>query len=173
MGETAVGAMAEFRRKHKDSKANLLPAVKAEPPPVAEQPVQPPEEPKPVTPKKPKPLPDAECVIFRCNHRVSLKHFRDTNCPECKAKDRAAKGQRNAAKRLTKADYPGQGRLPDGSVFHASYDAAATLWTGSMLLLDGTTLRAEAGGIMRLCKDLDVLYRQHLAGKEQPCHPTN
>ena len=57
-------------------------------------------------------------------------------------------------------------RLPDGATFAATYDAATTTWAGT-LAVDGRVFEAAAGGVFRLLKVLDALFRARLARQDE------
>jgi hypothetical protein len=55
-------------------------------------------------------------------------------------------------------------RLPDGSRFEASYDAAEVLWTGT-LTIEGVTFTEKRHSVFTLMHQLDVQYRKFLKEK--------
>lgn len=59
------------------------------------------------------------------------------------------------------------GRLPDGAQYSKTWDAAAMLWRGS-LVIGLHRFTAEAGGSFKLEAKLDSMWRRHLAGQAAP-----
>src|SRR5947209_6900323 len=63
-----------------------------------------------------------------------------------------------------------KGRLPDGSAFSVSYDAAAVLWRGRLTIHvpGGGALEftGEAPGVFRLLSRLDDQYRAHVQAQQ-------
>jgi hypothetical protein len=62
-------------------------------------------------------------------------------------------------------------RLPDGSEFCVTYDAAAERWSGTLTVTTpegGQVFEGEAGGVFRLLTALDRQYRDWLAARAAP-----
>lgn len=122
----------------------------------------------PKTPKPEKPTPGPQ-VVFKCGCKVAVRYMENVPCPGCV---RANRVKRNAEKRAAreakgepKSAVPDAGRLPEGAVFHATYDAAKQEWTGSLELLNGFQFTATESGVFKLLRQLDTLYRQSLAAE--------
>lgn len=113
-------------------------------------------------------------VTYRCGHSISLKQVQEhQDCPCCAKIARRKKGEEWDKKqkerldtvRTVKAD-TATNRLPDGSVFHVSYDATTKTWTG---MLTVPTIHdcsegfvGTASGVFSLLKKLDEGYRKTL-----------
>jgi len=114
---------------------------------------------------KPSPKPeDPKTVTFGCGHPVHLAQLHAMDCPSCLKAKRialAAKTRESAVK----------GRLPDGSVVTAIYNAAAETWTGSLTLAVGMRFEAAGGSQTKLLHALDDLYRAWLKESENSSAP--
>lgn len=127
---------------------------KAEPAPVQKA------EPAPAPPQKkadPK-APDLDSVVqHQCGHRQGVRYLVQSLCLGC-----AIKAQRKQKKApgvtRTQAKLERGTRLPDGAVFHMSYNAEKVLWAGSLTVGD-IVVEAEASGAVRLLQLLDNRYR--------------
>ncbi len=102
-------------------------------------------EPQPLPPKRPKkekPPDDGPLVVYRCGHKKPAAHFKGQDCGACRNaaiqknhKAQLEKRQRRQAEK--QASQPQfletrNGRLPDGSVIVASYEAATETWHGKV-----------------------------------------
>jgi len=149
----------------------------------AEKPSEPPKPakvPGKVQQRKEKPRPEVigtEVITHSCGHPGVLEHFpakadkfRDARrakkqgswCPECKAKDQAARAVKNTEK-LRRYKLPE--RLPDQSQFVVEpYYAEGQTWSGYLKVPGhepfGPLTRS---GIFRLLRDLDQMYRDAVA----------
>jgi hypothetical protein len=111
-----------------------------------------------------KPKKEHPQTTFRCGHTGS-----NTNCPACRREASQRKHARRKAKRA-QAEQARQatpeGRLPDQSTFLVQYDAARTLWSGSLTVRMGEgeaeVFRGEASAVFRLLSALDHQYRDWL-----------
>ena len=158
-----------------------------------------PDQPKRPAPGKP-PVVGVEKVICACGHETDLPLFDDRRdrlyrdvrrkklaagpCPDCRRQAHAeltARQQAEAAQRKPvrpappapkqKASQPPAGRLPDGSEFRVTYDAAAERWSGTLTVTTpegGQVFEGEAGGVFRLLTALDRQYRDWLAARAAP-----
>lgn len=107
-------------------------------------------------------------LTHSCGHTRPIIDLEHVACPVCQDKCRRERAARRRAAREAKREakaVPDAGRLPDGAVFHATYDAAKQEWTGSLELLNGFQFTASESGIFKLLRTLDVLYRQSLVAE--------
>jgi hypothetical protein len=143
---------------------------------------------------KPKPTPvGVEQVAAKCGHAVPFElyddktdKYRDTrrkkvtgrDCPECRqkahaartaAETAAAKGRRAASPKGSK---PGRGdlkgRLPDGSNFNVTWDAAAGQWSGTLTVPGVGAFTDSRPGLFKLNRALDDQYRASLPPEAGP-----
>jgi hypothetical protein len=157
--------------------------------------------PKRPAPAKP-PVVGVEKVTCACGHEAELPlypdrqdKFRDARrknlvsrvCPACRqkahaeltAREQAAAAERKKARggptpRREKAARPVVERLPDGSEFHVTYNAAAERWSGTLTVATpegGQVFEGEAGGVFRLLSALDRQYRDWLAAQRADGRP--
>jgi hypothetical protein len=124
---------------------------------------------------KPKtPTIGTETISAKCGHTIALDLYekdphRDgrrqkaasRDCPSCRAARALAEATMAAEKRARKRVAAFKPRLPDGASFHAIYDAAATMWTGS-LTVDGALFESRATSLKKLTHRLDDAYRATL-----------
>jgi len=109
-----------------------------------------------------------QTVRFACGHTQALDVVLSKQCGKCRheavsamieatkenAKRKAGSGKQ--FRRLRSAS-----RLPDGSEFRVSYDAATRTWSG-VLVVGGDHFATQAGGVFWLLSKLDTIYRRHL-----------
>jgi hypothetical protein len=115
---------------------------------------------QPAPPSKPARPPKAEAptdnvVTYACGCRVGVANLRGRACPACARKSRAAAKARHEEARKGRV----AGRLPDGSAFLLTYDAAATEWSG-VLTVGTLSFDAKASGVVKLLGVLDAMYRR-------------
>jgi len=112
-------------------------------------------DPVPKKPKKQKQpnLPAKQTVTYACGCATTVKHIEGNNCPSCASKTRQEKTRHQNEQRLSKS------RLPDGSTFHAVYDAAKVLWTCTLTLASGQVFTIEGGSLSYVHHTLDEQYR--------------
>jgi hypothetical protein len=84
------------------------------------------------------------------------KACREDRCQE----EEKAQGVRRQERQKEKQQI-GDGRLPDGAKFDVTYDAARTLWTGT-LTIGGQVFTGEATAVFGLLRHLDRRYRESL-----------
>lgn len=104
-------------------------------------------------PAPPAPLPS---TTFGCGHRIGHPPKVKGPCPACCTQRRTQRAQK---RRL-------QGRLPHGSDFHVTYDAASTTWTGTLTVetADGPVVfTASRSAVFVLMSALDQQWRAHPA----------
>ena len=142
------------------------------------------------------PVVGVERVTCACGHEAELplypgrqdkfraarrKNLAERPCPACRqkahaeltAREQAAAAERRKARggptpRKEKAARPVVERLPDGSEFRVTYDAAAERWGGTLTVTTpegGQVFEGEAGGVFTLLSALDGQYRDWLAGR--------
>jgi hypothetical protein len=152
-----MATMRDFLTKVKATKAA------GQAPQAPEKPAEAPHEPnKPAghkRTKQPKPAKrDAQpgdIITFRCGCRSAAGYLASFECRGC---SNARRKEQKAANQDRLQQNP---RLPDGSSFAASYDAATETWTGT-LTCEGATFRATAGAVFKLLRTLDGQYRASL-----------
>lgn len=133
-----------------------------------------------------------EQVVVRCGHTVPFELFdpkkdkfrqgrrkklTDRDCRDCreKAQQERTRAEMEAARKLRqerpKNDAPpprAQGRLPHGSRFDATWDAAAGKWSGALTVPaaaaegEPNTFTASAASVFGLLGALDGMYRATL-----------
>lgn len=137
---------------------------------------------QPVAVSKPHPpVFGTEPVMVKCGHSIAFDlyvkdPFREQrrakavarDCAPCrqdraKAEELAAKDRRRAKKAVKAATFAKalKPRLPDGSHFAATFDAAAVKWTGT-LTVDGATFPRQGSSLNKLLHKLDDVYRASL-----------
>ena len=85
-------------------------------------------------------------VTYACGHEAGVRSIQNAFCPGCQA---ARRRQRANRKR------PPPGRLPDGAVFHAVYDAASEVWSGTLAVpATGAVFSGREPGVHRLLERL-------------------
>jgi hypothetical protein len=109
--------------------------------------------------KQPKPAKrDAQpgdIITFRCGCRIGVGFLASVDCRGCSNARRKARMEARAANQDRRQQIP---RLPNGSNFNVTYDAATEIWTGT-LTVEGVTFQATASAVFQLLKQLDQLYR--------------
>lgn len=98
-------------------------------------------------------------VMFRCKHSRPVKNMLARDCPKCLQLKRDAQSLERKKARAAK------GRLPDGAVFMAEYDAQSQCWDGT-LTVSGQVFRLTKKGVFSLMGELDYKYRKWLKEKE-------
>jgi hypothetical protein len=116
---------------------------------------------KPVKKPSDKPLTDRPLVTYTCGHKIGLAHLAGRACPECVNKARRQKNRERALARRPQL----HGRLPDGSSFLLTYDAAAECWGGTLEVSGVGSFSGRAVAVFGLLKLLDEKYRAAVAGK--------
>jgi len=154
---------------------------------------QPAEAPKPAAgpfQKVKPPVVGVEQVTVRCGHVVPFELFdlkkdkfrndrrkklTDRDCSDCRIKAQEARQAADQeAARKRRLDKPKKekppanpsGRLPDGSRFDITWDAAKEQWSGTLAVPGLASFTAAASGVFKLLQVLDGLYRAALA--EEP-----
>lgn len=116
----------------------------------------------------PKAEPDNTALRHQCGHAVSVKQLLSRQCDQCSAatrKRRAEKRRAWQAQRPQQLD-AGSGRLPDGAVYHKTYDAATQTWTATLAIPGLPVFEATASGSFAVERLLDQQYRRHVAGQQ-------
>lgn len=132
------------------------------------------------TPKPPKPKAPtvgSESLVVKCGHTIAFDlyakdTFRDQrrekaasrDCFECRQARVQAEMRKHEARRAKKAATFAKTlkpRLPDGSRFVATYDAAQVQWTGT-LMVEGATFERSGSSLNKLLHKLDDVYRATL-----------
>ena len=93
---------------------------------------------------------------FACGCLLTPDGNANNNCPKCAAENK----KQRAVKMAKKQRGPDlKQRLPDGAVFHVTYTAASTSWTGSLDIEGCPRFQSVHGGVFGLLGRLDDLYR--------------
>lgn len=114
-------------------------------------------------------------ITYACGHEDSNRA-----CPACQQRRRRAWQDKQRGKGLKKAEQACTGRLPDGSVFNAEYDAHDQQWHGKLIIEHnpepGDPDRADelkifegiASSVFKLLTALDGHYRAWLEAQQPP-----
>jgi hypothetical protein len=143
-------------------------------------------------PCKPKPpVVATEQVAPKCGHAVPFElyddkadKYRDTrrtkvtdrDCPECRQKAHAERTAAETAaaksRRAAKPKEAGRGdikcRLPDGSNFNVTWEAAAGQWSGTLTVPGVGAFTGSRTGLFKLNRALDDQYRATLPLEAAP-----
>ncbi len=161
----------------------------AAPQPTTQEQTQPPAKGKP-------PVARVEQVAAKCGHPVPFdvypdgkdkfreqrrQHVAGRDCPECRQQaheartvaEQAAARERRAGRAKQEAQV--KDRLPHGARFDVIYDAQAERWTGTLTVptagAEPAVFTASAGGVFRLLRELDRVFRGGAAEAEPPHSP--
>ena len=121
-------------------------------------------------------------IKFACGHERSLDKVAHLPCQTCLDAARAEARRTQHERRLQKVarrrekkedETRASGRLPDGSSFAVSYDAAAERWSGTLTIPPGDSaavrvFTASASGVFNLLRALDGTYREWCAESGDP-----
>jgi hypothetical protein len=108
-------------------------------------------------------VPAKEVITHTCGHRIGVHYLRQQPCRDCANRARKEACMKRTAERTAQQEVAArEARLPDGSAFLVSYDAAKEMWSGELTVEvagEVRTFRAECSGVMRLLRELDAMFR--------------